>query len=290
MGAETKIQWTDHTFNPWIGCAKVSAGCTNCYAEVQTVARVKRGQGIELWGPKAARHRTGPDNWRQPEKWNREAERDGVRHRVFCASLCDVFEDRRDLDPLRTDLFALIERTPWLDWQLLTKRTDRMIELAPASWRNGWPRNAWAGTSVEDQRAADERISHLLRVPATVRFLSCEPLLSAVDLSRWLDAGAEIGWVIIGGESGSDARPCSVESIRSLVKQCRAVGSRPFVKQFGSHVTCNGITHPGGHWPAGTRRDPRMGHFRVMLRDPKGGDPAEWPEDLRIREMPRSPL
>lgn len=182
MGDETKIQWTDHTFNPWLGCEKVSAGCKHCYAENDTPVRVHRGKGLELWGGDAARVVTGADNWKKPARWNREAQAEGRRHRVFCASLADVFEDRRDLDAPRARLFALIEQTPWLDWQLVTKRPEDMVRFAPASWAKAWPLNVWAGTTVEDQPAADKRIPHLRRVPAVVRFLSMEPLLGAVDL------------------------------------------------------------------------------------------------------------
>src|SRR5262245_49470954 len=134
MGADSKIQWTDHTFNPWIGCAHVSEACRFCYAESERFVQVKRGQGVELWGPNAARYVTSATNWKLPLRWNREALEVGERRRVFCASLADVFEDRRELDEPRSWLWALIERTPWLDWLLLTKRPENIWKMYPPRW------------------------------------------------------------------------------------------------------------------------------------------------------------
>ena len=182
MAEISKIAWTDATFNPWIGCAKISEGCKHCYASVDTFARRSRANGLELWGVDAARHRTAVDYWKKPLRWNREATETGVRRRVFCASLADVFEDRRDLDPWRADLFALIEATPALDWLLLMKRPESIMRLVPESWRERFPPNVWQGTTVENQEAADRRVPELLRVPAAVRFLSVEPMIGAVDL------------------------------------------------------------------------------------------------------------
>ncbi|HEY7770469.1 DUF5131 family protein [Longimicrobium sp.] len=212
MGANTKIEWCDHTFNPWIGCQRVSPGCVNCYAEhTNTYVRVQRAGGNELWGPKGARHVTSDANWRKPLAWNRLAagnrttawalDKVHVRPRVFCASLADVFEDRPDLVAPRARLFALIQATPELDWLLLTKRPENMVRLAQASgWEGDWPANVWAGCTVEDQQRADERIAHLLAVPAAVRFLSCEPLLGPVDLKgslyrngMWVDPVKRMG-------------------------------------------------------------------------------------------------
>lgn len=310
MGAESKIQWTDATFNPWIGCAKVSDGCKNCYAEVQTFARVQRGRGVELWGPQAVRHRTSAANWREPEKWDREAMATGDRLRVFCASLCDVFEDRRDLDPWRDDLFSLIDHTPWLDWQLLTKRPENMVRLAPRWWSDGWPPNAWAGCTVEDQPRADERIAYLRRVPAAVRFLSVEPQLGEVSIRRAvasrtvMDDGCGIHWCIIGGESGPGAREFNVAWARSLLAECRKWKIAPFVKQLGAHVITRNddglsgcdegdwnLSDPDGqveHDLDGTRDGYQGAPVRVHLRDRKGGDMNEFPADLRIREFPNA--
>src|SRR5690348_736847 len=192
MGEGTKIQWTDHSFNPWWGCTRVSPGCEHCYAE----AFAKRtGLG---WGVAAERRFFGDKHWNEPRRWNAAAEKEGRRHRVFCASMADVFEDRPELAPWRERLWDLIDETPWLDWQLLTKRPENVNRLVTPAWHTGaWPENVWLGTTVEDQRRAEERIPELLNCAAKVRFLSCEPLLGPVDLD--LDG---IQWVIVGGESG----------------------------------------------------------------------------------------
>lgn len=298
MGRDSKIQWCHHTFNPWVGCQRVSEECANCYAAESTFVRIQRKEGRELWGNelRSERHVTSEANWRKPLAWNRAAEEAGERHRVFCASLADVFEDRDELQGPRARLFRLIEETPALDWLLLTKRPDSVMAMVPEGWREGFPPNVWLGTSTGTQAAADERIRELLRCPAAVRFLSCEPLLEPVDLTdmvidrevgeQHLDAlsyhahpdddpdfsGATIDWVIIGGESGPQARPCDVAWIRSLVKQCREAGVAAFVKQLGAR--------PG---------DSRTGVVKWYpwnLSDSKGGDPNEWPEDLRVREFP----
>lgn len=267
MAENSKIEWTDHTFNPWIGCAKVSDGCKHCYAET-----LMHRYGKVKWGPQGTRQRTSEANWRKPLQWNRQAEKEGRRYRVFCASLADVFEDRPELVEWRNDLLGLIEDTPNLDWLLLTKRPEninRMIadlrgDCEWLSWNGAKERhNIWIGTSVEDQKAADERIPHLLNIPARVRFLSCEPLLGPVDLGmirtgRNYDCPPEgnesydplgniydgdeivgisfepgIHWVIAGGESGPKARPMHPEWARSLRDQCQDAGVPFLFKQWG---------------------------------------------------------
>lgn len=199
MGEVTKIAWTDHTFNPWMGCSHVSPGCDHCYAE----ALGKRTGRVE-WGDEAARVVTSPGYWRNPEKWNRAALEAGRPALVFCASLADVFEDRPELVEPRARLFEIIEATRALEWQLLTKRPENVRRLVPSSWLETddvlawqhsepirrvprWPENVWIGTTVEDQQRADDRIPALLEIPAPVRFLSCEPLLGPLDLSPWLN-------------------------------------------------------------------------------------------------------
>ena len=269
MAETTTIEWTatrlpdgtvlpGFTFNPWTGCAKVSPACQHCYAE--TFSR-RNTTVFGQWGPNAARKRTSEANWRKPLKWNREAEASGIRRKVFCASMADVFEDRPELEAWRLDLWALIEQTPHLDWLLLTKRPDVMARWAKV---HGWPANAWAGTTVEDQERADERIPHLLKVPAKVRFLSCEPLLGFVDLTERLCCDGHmcacrgsygirdgIRWVIAGGESGHGARPTHPAWIRSLREQCTDIpqyGADFFFKQWGSWAPWD-----DDHWslPAG---------------------------------------
>ncbi|MEK9505135.1 DUF5131 family protein [Gaopeijia maritima] len=283
MAENSGIQWTDHTFNPWWGCTKVSPGCANCYAETLAVTRRK----LPVWGPapRFGRKLMSEGHWKGPEKWNRAAAAAGERHRVFCASMADVFDEHPDVTEPRARLFDLIERTPHLDWQLLTKRPHRVLELVPPDWHDGFPSNVWLGTSVEDQQRAEERIPILLQMPAAVRFLSCEPLLGPVDLDgNWGYAGSAtldvldewpIDWVIVGGESGPGARPCNVEWIRSLVGQCRNAGTAVFVKQLGSRPCSNVI-----RWADPDRLS--LG----TIHDRKGGDPEEWPEDLRVREFP----
>lgn len=182
MAENSKIEWCDHTFNPWTGCTKVSPGCDHCYAE----GWAKRS-GLVKWGAGQERRRTSADYWRQPVKWNRIAERDGVRRRVFCASLADVFDNQVPVE-WRSDLWRVVRETPSLDWLLLTKRPQNIAKMLPgpiATTLWPWP-NVWLGTTVENQEEADRRIPHLLAVPAAVRFLSCEPLLGPVDLDGWL--------------------------------------------------------------------------------------------------------
>ncbi len=225
MAKDSEIEWTHHTFNPWWGCVKLSPACAHCYAE-SWAKRV----GMDLWGGNAARRFFSEQHWREPLKWNREAERRGTRVRVFCASMADVFEPRRDLDPWREKLWALIERTPWLEWLLLTKRPGQLRHTYP--WVGAARENVWLGTTAENQRWAERRIERLLRVEAKVRFLSCEPLLGAINLTPWLRE-SHIGWVIAGGESGGQARPTHPNWVRSLRDQCRN-HSIPFhFKQWG---------------------------------------------------------
>lgn len=191
MGADTKIGWCHDTFNAWIGCAKVSPACKHCYAADNTFTRVQRAQGRELWGVDADRHFFKEKHWREPLKWNRDAEKAGERRRVLCGSMMDVLELHSlsainvDMNLARRRLFALIHETPWLDWLLLTKRPENFAECFP-EWVDGCPPNVWFGTTVENQEYADLRIPHLLKIPARIRFLSCEPILGSIDLSRWI--------------------------------------------------------------------------------------------------------
>lgn len=226
MGKDTKIEWTDSTFNPWMGCVRMSPACKNCYAE--TLA----GRfGLAEWGARAPRRFFGEDHWREPLRWQRTAEREGRRRRVFCASMADVFEDRRDLDPWRAKLGELIAATPMLDWLLLTKRPDKAVALAP--WGADWPENVWLGATAENQHWAQKRIPALAQVPARIRFVSCEPLLGPLDLSTWLAEGA-VHWVIAGGESGHGARPSHPDWFRLLRDQCSASRVAFHFKQWGS--------------------------------------------------------
>ncbi len=246
MAESTAIAWTDHTFNPWQGCAKVSPACDHCYAESLS----KRVGHPERWGVDGERAVTSDGYWRNPLRWDAKAAAAGRPSLVFCASMADVFEDRRDLDPVRERLWELIARTPNLIWQLLTKRPENIYGSVPLrwTWEGGvdWPTNVWVGTTVEDQASADLRIPHLIQIPAPVRFLSCEPLLERVSL-RWA-AYEDIGWVIVGGESGGGFRPLDVENARVLRDECERAGVPFFFKQHG------GLTaKAGGHLLDGVR-------------------------------------
>lgn len=285
MGKTTGIKWTDHTFNPWWGCTKVSTGCKHCYAEGFATGRM----GLPIWGQDAERRFFGDEHWKEPLRWNKAAAKTGTMARVFCASMADVFEDRPDLVEPRLRLFDLIRKTPWLRWLLLTKRPENMVRLAPPWWSHGWPENVDAGATTEDQASADERIPHLLKVPARVRFLSVEPQVGPVDL-RWclsaseerilgtagLHTGPGISWVIQGGESGSKPRPFDLAWARSLRDQCRAAGVPYFLKQIGAR--------PVGWW------NEELGagkHGMWRTDDSHGGDENEFPLDLRgLRTFP----
>lgn len=275
---DSAIGWTDHTFNPWIGCTKVSPGCANCYAETMMDKRYGRVK----WGKGNPRQRTSEANWKQPIRWNRVAgqgcavceapvgdcdHENNRRPRVFCASLADWLDEEVPLEWLE-DLLDLIRCTPNLDWLLLTKRPENFIvrigsiltendELA--AWLLPWllatgefvygdfdglklpPHNVWIGTTVEDQTRADERIPHLLRIPARVRFLSCEPLLGPVKLSKeWLSRNG-VDWVIAGGESGPGARYMEPAWVMSLRLQCAFSDVPFFFKQWGKQARGNDL-------------------------------------------------
>jgi protein gp37 len=279
MSENSKIEWTDHTFNPWEGCQKVGPGCDHCYAETRN-ARFGGGVAIK-WGPGEQRRRTSPANWRKPIAWNAaHAEfyaAHGRRQRVFCASLADVFDN--EVDPAwRVDLFRLIECTPDLDWLLLTKRIGNARSMSQVAMgaigcaHKPLPENVWLGATIVNQEEADRDIPKLLAVPARVRFLSMEPLLGPVDLrfhiyseptgnfrtragKRQLElrrpADGGLHWVIVGGESGRDARPTHPEWSQSLRDQCERAGVPFLFKQWGEWV-------------------PMMGHAEgVSVRGPK---------------------
>ncbi|ESS41354.1 phage protein Gp37/Gp68 [Burkholderia cenocepacia] len=255
MSENSKIEWTDHTFNPFIGCTKVSPGCDHCYAEHMMDTRLHK----VVWGPHGERVRTSAATWRQPLRWNaRHAEffaAHGRRQRVFCASLADVFDNA--VDPAwRRDLFELIARTPNLDWLLLTKRIgnarDMLNEVVDElscglnTWDElPWP-TVWLGATIVNQAEADRDIPKLLAMPARVRFLSMEPLLGPVDLTSipwgglrvsalqgWSSPEHGLHWVIVGGESGPGARPMHPDWARDLRDQCAAAGVPFLFKQWG---------------------------------------------------------
>lgn len=276
MGKITSISWTDHTFSPWWGCTKVSPGCTNCYAD-SFAKRVGYGKRLPtIWGPTSDRRFFGDKHWAEPLKWNAAAERDGVRRRVFCASMADVFEDRRDLDTWRERLWGLIEETTALDWLLLTKRPENVDAMTTWGVHYGhpWPDNVWLGTTTENQEYYDKRWPTLARIPARVLFVSHEPALGPLQIKAADVRGDGYRslifpqWVITGGESGGKARPYDLAWPRELVRQTRGTPISLFVKQLGA-CPVEGMTRP-------------------HLDDRKGGDWSAWPPDLRVRQWPEA--
>ena len=304
----SKIEWTDETWNPVRGCSRVSEGCRNCYAE-RMAARFCRPahegrqpfRGCSLGSDGIFRrkadpfhgfagfryhetatgrvgfpHWTGrveliPEKLDEPLRWRKP-------RMVFVNSMSDLFHEALDDDDIDR-VFAVMKAASRHTFQVLTKRADRMCryghltEVLP---------NVWLGVSVEDQKTADERIPLLLQTPAALRFVSYEPALGPVKFGQWLcgerqargfSGGPRVDQVIVGGESGPGARPCNVQWIRDVIRQCRDAGVPAFVKQLGAR---------GHNLDARRPRDQKG----LRLKHPKGGDPAEWPEDLRVREFP----
>ena len=326
MAEITGITWTDSTFNPWIGCTKIGQGCDHCYAEHLMDTRLHRVN----WGPGQPRKRTSASNWRQPLLWEREHEAfalaHGRRRRVFCASLADVFDNEVET-AWRDDLFQLIEKTPNLTWLVLTKRIgNAQHQVWPRWMQRRFPPNLWLGITVVNQAEADRDIPKLLATPARVRFLSLEPMLGPIDLTHirkdrfwrinalagdyWREEEDETGfrsgetfervsqvhWVIVGGESGANARPFHVGWARSIVKQCQAAGVPVHVKQLGAQPRgwCAGMAHVEPEEREGWDCDFYEAHEQgaecpgrcAAMVDRAGGDPSEWPEDLRVQQWP----
>lgn len=332
MGDNSKIEWTDATWNPVTGCTRVSEGCRNCY-----MARTVPRQGLDPWT--VVLH---PDRLEQPLRWKRP-------RRIFVNSLSDLFHEDVPQEFI-VNAYAVMIAAWWHTFQILTKRPAKreflfrhqifrrdVAQAAAglinklrgglsyqgtvnlAAWQAGCARNIHEGVSIENQEAADKRIPLILQTPAAVRFLSAEPLLGPVDMTRWLSYYDErkclmstddpmqpvpkgknraINWVIVGGESGPGARPCDVVWIRQIKKQCKAAGVPCFVKQLGGYVADrNDAGFEGDEptaWPMGTDTSDRDNEWnyqgaliRIRLTDRKGGNWYEWPEDLRIREFPR---
>ncbi len=229
---DSSIEWTHHTFNPWRGCTKVSAGCRNCYAENQD-----RRFGGDHWGAGKPRMTHGVEHWKEPFRWDRRAQAKNARHRVFCGSMCDVF-DAEGYSNERVKLWRIVRATPNLDWLLLTKRPENIASMLPVDWGMGYP-NVWLGATVENAEMAALRVPILQELPAAIRFLSVEPLLEPID---HLPLGG-IDWAIVGGESGARARPMQLEWARSIRDQCVAAGVAFFFKQWGTF----GLDESGEH-------------------------------------------
>lgn len=404
MATGSKIEWTDATWTCITGCTRASAGCDHCYSARMTYRLEMMGQekytGLTVLNPRGERHFNGvvkchDDELMTPLRWKKP-------RRIFVNSMSDTFHKDVPFEFI-DKMFAVMALCPQHTFQVLTKRPERMAEYLNRSsgdlasgesgWLDainraamamvnrpvfptqslgmiphpGWPLpNCWLGTSVENQPAADERIPHLLRCPASVRFLSVEPMIGPVDLreinlpvpaaqktlivhpnlvpmwekaglpthadlnepirpihghSKSLDAlgkivtkengvgfGMDTGidWCIVGGESGHGARPCNIEWIRSIIAQCKAASVPCFVKQLGAKpyckkaecLDCNGTGFFDPDDTTGPKCDScdgmgtADGHLDDVLshriKDPKGGDWNEWPEDLRVREFPKA--
>lgn len=277
MADKSKIQWTDATWNPITGCSVVSPGCTNCYAMKLAGTRMRHH-----WSRKGLTDdsKAGPvwnGEVRLNEEWLDQPLRWRKPRMVFVCAHGDLFH-KSVPDEWIEDVFDVMNKAHWHRFQVLTKRPERMREFMSHA---PWPLpNVWLGVSVEDQQRADERIPHLLATPAAKRFVSYEPALGPVNF--WSDAnyplpgggtgsafdwGNGVNWIIVGGESGPGARPFDIAWVRSTIEQCRAAGVSCFVKQLGQNPV-----HPWGG--------------SIHLSNPKGDDMAEWPDDLRVREMP----
>lgn len=244
MGETTGIAWTEKTWNPWHGCRKISPGCKNCYMFSD---KARYGQDPT----NVVRSKT---TFNEPLKWKEPA-------LVFTCSWSDFFIE--EADPWRPDAWAIIEKTRHLTYQILTKRPERI----PLPERGDEPHdNVWLGVSVEDRKYGLPRIDILRTIPAKVRFLSIEPQLE--DLGD-LDLTG-IGWVIVGGESGHNARPFMTNWARKIIAQCAEQKVPAFVKQLGANVESESLRIV----------------YDVPLKDKKGGNPLEWSEDLRVRQFP----
>lgn len=267
MGYRTNIDWTDHTWNPWQGCHKVSQGCEHCY-----MYREKTRYGQD---PSTV-VRSSRATFEKPLSWHRTVvaqARGGLVPKpelVFACSWSDFFVT--EADPWRDEAWDIIRRTPYLTYQLLTKRVENIAARLPADWGAGW-RNVWLVASAENQAAADERLPLLLQTPAAVRGVSVEPMLSGMDLTRYVfDRGKEIGrlmygpavynreqaesvvcpsldLVICGGESGPDARPMHSAWPRGLRDQCKAAGVPFWFKQWGEWLPGNQVRQDSAYWP-----------------------------------------
>ena len=220
--------------------------------------------GFDIWGKDKPRRFFGDKHWNEPVKWDKKAKAEGIRARVFCASMADVFEDRRDLDPERERLWKLIEETDNLDWMLLTKRHDCIARFLPKEWLSKPRPNVWLGVTAENQRRAMERIPALLEVPAVVHWISAEPLLGPIDFSPWIRENG-LSWIIVGGESGTDARRMDPAWVTDIRRQCQAGKVAFHMKQKG-----------------------RVLAAELGCQDREGKDFKEWPQEFQIQEFPQA--
>lgn len=220
MAEETAISWADATFNPFIGCSKISPACDNCYAARDN----ERRHWVEGWGPGVPRRRTSAQNWKQPLRWNRKAAARGIPLKVFCASLADIFDNEVD-QTWRDDLWQLLRETPNLRWILLTKRIGNAPKMLPSDWPLS---NAGLMATLENQAVWDRDFHKLMAVSAAWHGVSAEPLLGRIDIGD-----ARPDWIITGGESGAGFRPLDMDAVRHLRDQCARNGVTFHHKQNG---------------------------------------------------------
>jgi protein gp37 len=281
MAGISKIEWTDSTFNPWVGCTKINrpgsrpSACDFCYAE-----KWAKRSGQVIWGDHP-RRRTTEYYWRGPVTWNAQAadflKKNGRRRRVFCASLADVFDNQ--VDPRwRVELFELISQCNQLDWQLLTKRPQNIKKMLPDNWGDGYP-NIWLGTTAEDAESYQQRVAHLLAIPAVVRFVSYEPALGPLGSIKLGNETPD--WIIIGGESGVRAdlaRPTNPQWVRDVIAECHRREVALFLKQWGRYANNPLVVERGKTLEDAMRSDPPT--------NGKGGgklDGKIWREFPRVR-------
>lgn len=270
----TSIQWTTHTFSPWWGCTRIGPGCGmlegpwkggGCYAQVIDKRHhyIGNPKGTQPhWGDGASQLLVTSSTWKNPDKWERDARESGEVIRVFCGSMCDVFDNRAKWE-WRQDLWDVIWRTPSLRWQLLSKRIGNAPSMLPPDWPTGFE-HVGLMSSTELQGIMEREVPKLMEIPATWHGLSVEPLLEEVDVRPAIKQG--IDWIIVGGESGPRSRPFHLEWARKIVRQCEKAGVACFVKQVGHNAYLDGKP--------------------FITEDSHGGDWDEWPADLRVRQFP----
>lgn len=332
MGRNSKIEWTTHTFNAWVGCSKVSEGCDHCYAE----AMVKRAphlvhdqQGVKhlpVWGNEAPRRMTSEGYWKNPLRWNKAAAAAGVRERVFVNSMSDTFDAwdgqvlnagcLETLDEVRQHLWSLISECPALDFLLLTKRIENVARMVPVKWMQGqWPKNAWLGSTVENQARLEERIGKLAELPAPIRFLSYEPALSEIHLKIDLDATANRfglatcpkckGWGVSRLSAAPDVNGteqetacgwchgsgCAIDWIIIGGESGRGGAVRPFNPAWADWLLkqCKLAGIQAFVKQMGSNPTLRSGSGWGPILDSKGGVMEQWPAQLRVRQIPVAP-
>jgi protein gp37 len=273
MAEKTGIAWTTSTFNAWIGCTKVGPGCDNCYAEATD--KLRRWGGATHWGPGVPRKVMADSYWTAPPKWNKAAKESGQPHRVFCSSLADVFDNEAP-EGQRERLWAMIRATPYLTWQLVTKRIGNAASMLPPDWGAGYP-NVHLLATIVNQEEADRDIFKLLSLPARVRGVSYEPALGPVNWMPYLTSGC-LHWIIVGGESKQESSGkrglarFNVGWAIDTIDQCKATHVPVFIKQLGA---------------APYVEDALGEHLNIVLKDTQAGaDIDEWPPGLKLREFP----